>query len=315
VKLNELGLRAAHDLASHAELLNVAHTVSDCGTQLIDCGVKAAGGLGAGRAMAQVCLAGLGSVEVGPGQMDLWRGPWINVTTDQPLWACMASQYAGWPLNYEAYFAMGSGPMRVARGREPLLEKIGIDEQPARVVGVLESAELPPDDVCRDIARQCCVEPENVTLLVARTSSIAGTIQIVARSVETALHKLFELGFELSRVRVGAGTAPLPPVAGDDLTGIGRTNDAMLYGARVTLWVSGDDQSLREIGPRVPSQASPDHGRPFVEVFEHYQRDFYRIDPHLFSPAEIHFVNLDTGSAYRFGQPEPHVLQQSFLGQ
>ncbi len=115
------------------------------------------------------------------------------------------------------------------------------------------------------------------------------------------MHKLLELDFDLSRVVAGTGTAPLPPVAGDDLTGIGRTNDAVLYGGRVTLWVRGDDESLAAIGPRVPSAASPDHGRPFAEVFEHYERDFYRIDPLLFSPSEVHFVNMDTGQLHRFG--------------
>ncbi len=103
----------------------------------------------------------------------------------------------------------------------------------------------------------------------------------------------------------------MPPVAGDDLTGIGRTNDAVLYGALVTLWVRGDDESLRAIGPRVPSCASLDYGRPFADIFEHYERDFYRIDPLLFSPAEVHFVNIDSGHCYRFGEAAPQILQQS----
>ena len=128
------------------------------------------------------------------------------------------------------------------------------------------------------------------------------------------MHKLFELGFDLSRVVAGHGVAPLPPVASEDLVGIGRTNDAVLYGARVTLWVRGDDDALQALGPRVPSQASPDYGRPFAEIFERYERDFYRIDPLLFSPAEIHFVNLDTGKMLRFGPPQAEVLHESFLG-
>lgn len=209
---------------------------------------------------------------------------------------------------------MGSGPMRAARGREPLFAKIGLEEQSTRVVGVLESGVLPSGTVCRDIARQCRVEPEHVTLLVARTASLVGTIQVVARSLETCLHKLLELDFDLHRVVAGTGTAPLPPVAGDDLTGIGRTNDAVLYGGRVMLWVRGDDDSLDAIGPRVPSAASSDYGQPFAEVFEHYERDFYRIDPLLFSPSEVQFVNIESGRLHRFGKPDPQVLQRSFVG-
>jgi methenyltetrahydromethanopterin cyclohydrolase len=149
---------------------------------------------------------------------------------------------------------------------------------------------------------------------MAPTASQSGTIQVVARSVETCLHKLLELGFDPKRIESGLGTAPLPPVAEDDLAAIGRTNDSVLYGGEVTLWVRGDDDSLRDIGPRVPSSASPDFGQPFAEIFRRYDHDFYKIDPHLFSPAAVTFCNLDTGRTFRFGQVSPDVLQRSFLG-
>jgi methenyltetrahydromethanopterin cyclohydrolase len=137
-------------------------------------------------------------------------------------------------------------------------------------------------------------------------------MQVVARSVETALHKLHEIGFDLTRVQSGYGIAPLPPIAADDLTGIGWTNDALLYGAEVTLWVRGDDDSLAELGSRVPSSASSDYGEPFAEIFERAGRDFYKIDPLLFSPAVVTFVNLDTGRTQRFGQTNRAVLEKSF---
>jgi methenyltetrahydromethanopterin cyclohydrolase len=121
-----------------------------------------------------------------------------------------------------------------------------------------------------------------------------------------------ELGFDLSRIVSGFGVAPLPPVSADDLTGIGRTNDAVLYGGEVTLWVRGDDASLAELGPRIPSCSSSDHGQPFGEIFRRYDRDFYRIDPLLFSPAVVQLINLDTGRSYRFGHVLPDVLRRSF---
>ncbi|MCU0960322.1 MAG: methenyltetrahydromethanopterin cyclohydrolase [Pirellulaceae bacterium] len=315
MRLNEQATRVVQEVIARADRLRVAVSAPPQACCVIDCGVAVPGGLAAGCYLAEACLAGLGHVQVGPGPDGIWSGPWVTVQTDHPLAACMAAQYAGWPLSYGKYFAMGSGPMRAARGKEPLFERIGCLEQATRAVGILESSGLPPDEVQRDIARQCGVEPENVTLLVAPTASLAGTVQIVARSIETALHKLYELGFDLTRVVAGWGRAPLPPVAADFLTGIGRTNDAILYGARVTLWVRGDDASLCELGPRVPSRASSDFGRPFAEIFDHYERDFYRIDPLLFSPAEVHLVNLDTGRTHRHGQPEAAILATSFLGQ
>lgn len=313
LKLNEHAYRLAREGLARAEQLGVVMAETDGGACLVDCGIESPGGLEAGCWLAEICLAGMGRVAVEAGDPAIWRGPWIRVTTDRPVAACMASQYAGWPLHYGHYFAMGSGPMRAARGREPLFEKIGHVEQSHRAVGVLEAARLPTSDVIDDIARQCHVEPDQLLLLVAPTSSLAGTVQIVARSVETALHKLCELQFDLARVVAGHGIAPLPPVAANDLQGIGRTNDAILYGARVTLWVRGDDASLREFGPRIPSCSSPDYGEPFAAIFERYQRDFYRIDPLLFSPAEVHLVNIDSGSMFSFGEPQRATLAKSFL--
>ena len=61
-----------------------------------------------------------------------------------------------------------------------------------------------------------------------------------------------------------------------------------------------------------PSSASRDYGRPFREIFDGYGRDFYRVDPLLFSPAVIRLVNLDTGRQFRFGQTAPEILRASF---
>lgn len=196
--------------------------------------------------------------------------------------------------------------------REPLFESLGIVERSDVAVGVLETGKLPPDEACCDIAVRCGVEPAKLTLCVARTASLAGTVQIVARSVETALHKLHELRFPLEHVQSGYGIAPLPPVAKDDLAAIGRTNDAILYGGEVTLWVRCDDSAIEDVGPRVPSSASADHGRPFAEIFARYNGDFYKIDPLLFSPAVVTFNNLSTGRSFCYGRLEAELLAESF---
>jgi methenyltetrahydromethanopterin cyclohydrolase len=138
---------------------------------------------------------------------------------------------------------------------------------------------------------------------------------VVARSLETALHKLHELKFDLKQIVSGFGAAPLPPVAKDELSAIGRTNDAILYGGRVTIWVIAEDDQLVEIGPKVPASASPDYGAPFGSIFERAGGDFYKIDPMLFSPAEIVLCNLKTGRSFAFGRVRGDVLYQSFFGE
>ena len=312
MNLNDRAWRYCDRLLPSADQLRCVVWPSPGGACTVDCGVQARGGLAAGLALAQVCLADLADVQLVPGRADVWPGPAVQVFTDQPLAACMASQYAGWQIAADGYFAMGSGPMRAACGREALYDSIGFRETATHVVGVLEAGRLPPPEVVERIAAHCGVTPDRLILLVARTASLAGTVQVVARTVETCLHKLHELQFDLGQIHSGYGTAPLPPVAANDLAGIGRTNDAVLYGGEVTLWVQADDDQLRELGPRIPSDASSDHGQPFAEIFARYQHDFYRLDPLLFSPAVVTLVNLTSGRTHRFGQLCPAILQDSF---
>lgn len=309
--LNQAAAAVVKKLLSECHRLGIErHTIA--GATVIDCGVQASGSREAGRLLAEVSLAGLGDVQLTRSIVPSLHGSAVAVQTTEPLKACLASQYAGWSIQSEGYHAMASGPIRAAAGRERLFDRIGCRESPDSAVGVLEASRLPTATICVQIAEKCQLAPEKLTLLVAPTTSIAGTLQVVARSLETALHKLLVLDFDLDRLTQGEGVAPLPPVANDVATAIARTNDAILYGAQVVLHVRGDDDSLNQIGPQVPSSASAEHGKSFREIFARHNGDFYAVDPLLFSPARVTFVNQETGRSWQFGQYEPQVLAESF---
>lgn len=312
LELNDLASQLVEEITDVPEDLRVGLVDVRGSGLLLDFGIETEGGLEAGCALASICMSGLADVAIEPGLLgDVgWQN--VVVQTDSPVAACLFSQYAGWQIQVEKYFAMGSGPMRAVAAKEPLFDKLWYREEAEQVVGVLETAKLPGADVFEYIASETGVDPDDVVLCVAPTSSMAGNLQVVARSVETALHKLYELGFDVNRIRSAVGTAPLPPVARNDLEAIGRTNDAILYGGRVTLWVKGDDESIAEMLPKVPSVASPVYGRTFLEIFEAAGRDFYKIDPLLFSPAEIVMQNVDTGRIHLAGRVNVDVLKQSF---
>lgn len=310
--MNERAYRIADEIAANAEELRVS-VAKVGGTRVIDCGGAVTGSLAVGRLLAKACLADLGEVEFGPGFLDGVPGPSVQVRTDDPVRACLASQYAGWQVKAGNFFGMGSGPMRAASAREEIFQHIPGKETPSCAVGIIETRKHPTEEVVAAIVAKLPESIEKLALLVAPASSLAGTVQVVARSVETALHKLHELKFDVTQVVSGYGIAPLPPVSAEELAAIGRTNDAILYGARVTLWVRADDEQLAALGPKVPSSGSKDHGELFAELFARYG-DFYKIDPLLFSPAEVTFVNLKSGRCHTFGQVEPTLLRKSFFG-
>ncbi len=301
----------ADALADDAALVGVRVTEVG-GARLIDCGVGVAGGLEAGRRLAEICLAGLGtvsltSVDVG----GLWLAA-VAVTTDHPVTACLASQYAGWAIDPPGYFAMGSGPARsVARVERELYQRIGYAESGDSAVLVLEGRALPDEAVVRFVADKCRVRPEGLSLLIAPTASIAGCVQVAARSVETGLHKMLELGFDVRAVRSGAGVCPLAPVAKNDLRGIGWTNDCILYGTRAYFAVHADDAEVAAMVERLPASSSADYGTPFYDIFKRAGNDFYKIDKMLFSPAEVVVNNLASGRVLRAGRLAPEILRRS----
>jgi len=315
LSLNEWSASVVEDMIANGEVLGCEiHDIE--GSQVIDCGVKAPGSLEAGQLLSLACMADLADVDCVLERLEGQLVPKVNVTVTDPAVSCLLSQYAGWKITADDYFAMGSGPMRALYANEPIFEKLGYKEEIDTVaVGVLEASKLPTPAVIRSICKAINVHPDSLILLVARTASIAGSYQVVARSVEACLHKLHELGFDVMSIRSGIGTAFLPPIPKDDLTAIGRTNDSILYGGEVMLWVEGDDDEIQKVGAKLPSSASADYGEPFVEIFKRYGGDFYKIDPMLFSPARVAINNLKTGSYFSFGKVDGPLVARSFFSQ
>ena len=300
--LNQRALAVCQRVLNAALKLGVEVDDSNGRRTILDFGVSSAGSEEAGLLLARICLADLGQVDIATFDHQGDAFPAIRVQTSQPLRGCMASQYAGWQISVEKYFAMCSGPIRAVYGREKLFEQYPLREEAETVVGVLEASRLPDETVFEWLRERLPKSVRNIVLCVARTSSIAGRIQIVARSIETACHKLFELGFDLNRILSGEGIAPIPPAASSDLQAMGTTNDAILFASQVKLIVDLDDAQIETLGPQIPSCSSPQFGRSFAELFAEFGGDFYKIDPLLFAPAEITLQNSRTGFAQTFGQ-------------
>jgi methenyltetrahydromethanopterin cyclohydrolase len=314
LSVNDRAAELADGLAADADALRIAVKTLSGGARVIDCGSAVAGGLEAGRRFAEITMGGLGAISFAEVVLDGRWFPGLTVVTDHPALACLGAQYAGWQIKRDDYFAMASGPGRALIRAEDLYDDLDVDEQASRAVLALETRDEPPDDLAASVAERAGVKPGDLTLLFAPTASLAGGVQVAARVVETALHKLHEIDFDVRRIVSGFGTCPLPPVAKSDPEAIGRTNDAVLYGGRVELTVDAPDDELEAIVERVPSSASKDHGEPFGTVLEAADWDFYKIDPLLFSPAEVRLVSVQSGRSFAAGGVAVDVLEKSFRG-
>jgi methenyltetrahydromethanopterin cyclohydrolase len=312
--MNDRAWGIADDMCARSAELRVQSTRLENGARIIDAGIDARGGLGAGLAVIRICMGGLGHASYEPVVIGGESFPGLQVWTDHPAISCMASQYAGWAVKVGDFFGMGSGPLRArARVEHELFAKLGYAEVAGRGVLVLETRQMPTVQVSAAIAERAGLEPSQLALVVAPTASIAGCVQIVARSLETGLHKMDSLGFDVNRVISGVGTAPIPPVPATDIIAIGRTNDCILYGAQARYTVDASDDELASLVERLPAVASRDYGTPFHEIFARYNNDFYKIDPLLFSPAEVWLTNCRSGRTFHAGRLNPDVLKRSLF--
>jgi methenyltetrahydromethanopterin cyclohydrolase len=182
---------------------------------------------------------------------------------------------------------MGSGPARALSRVEKKLYK-HLDYADDAKVGVilLETREVPPDSVAQYIADKCGIATSDLYCILAPTACLVGSIQVSARVVEVGMHKLHEIEF-------------------------GVTNDCILYGGRTFYFVRDGDKDLNEVIEKVPSSSSEQYGQPFYDLFKSVGNDFYKVDPLLFSPAEITFNHIESGKVFHAGELNAEILKQS----
>lgn len=321
LSVNALAAPLVEALVANAERLRVAVHTDATGVRLIDAGLSVSGSLEAGLAIGEICMGGLGAVQLRHRPTMAWP-TWLEVRSSQPVLACLASQYAGWSLaaskeetGGKKFFSLGSGPGRALAGKETLFEELGYRDHAATGCLVLEVDRLPPAVVIQKVLRDTGLQPEALTFIVTPTSSVAGTTQVVARVLEVALHKAHTIGFNLPDILDGTATAPLPAPHADGLVAMGRTNDAILYGGQVHLTVGGTAEEAQRLARELPSTNSKDHGRSFADIFKQVDYDFYKIDPALFAPAEVWVSHQESGQTWHAGRLALDLLNDLWLTQ
>lgn len=321
--VNKLSQPLVKELLDNAGKLRLDVQKLDNGCTIIDAGINAAGGLEAGRIITEICLGGMGTVAIlQSAYTDRWPLT-VNVHTSNPVLACLGSQYAGWSLSHEKYYALGSGPARamamktkegVTSPVEELYKELGYQDQGEQTVLVIENDKLPPVEIVEKVASACGVLPDNLTIIVTPTSSLAGCVQVVGRVLEVAMHKAHALHFPLENILDGSGSAPICPPHPDFVQAMGRTNDAILFAGLVHIFVKGTDEAAEKLAHELPSSTSKDYGKPFAQIFKEYQYDFFKIDAMLFSPASVIVTAVESGNSFRAGRLDNELLNLSFGG-
>lgn len=319
--VNKLTQPLVRELIDHADKLRVAVQRLDNGCTLIDAGINVPGGLEAGRIITEICMGGMGTVSL---SHSAYTKNWpltVNVYSTNPVLACLGSQYAGWSLAHEKFYALGSGPARAMATKikdgnevpvEELYQELGYRDACENAAIVLEVDKIPPLEIIEKVANACKIAPAQLTVILTPTSSLAGCVQVVGRVLEVAMHKAHALHFPLENIIDGSGSAPICPPHPKPVKAMGRTNDAILFAGQVQLYVKGSDADAQKLAEELPSSTSKDYGKPFADVFKEYNYDFFKIDAMLFSPASVIVTAVESGNSFRAGKLDEALLDQSF---
>ena len=311
--MNKLAVKLISEMLARERELKITST-KIAGATVIDAGVKTSSSFETGIYVSKICLGGLASVAITSYKIKEYYVPAVEVSTDHPVEACMASQLAGWRISIGDFFANGSGPARVlAKKPKKLFEKIKYSEESDEAVLVLETEKYPSEEVIKYISSEVKVKPENLYLVLVSPASSAGTVQVSARIVETGIFKLYTLEFDLETIMYGYGICPIAPLHSDPLKMAGRSNDMLLYGG-VTYYIVNypDDVKLSEYVNKTPSLASKDYGKSFTELVDQYGWDFlYKVDPSIFAPALIIVNNIKTGRTLFSGRINYDILEKA----
>ena len=313
LSVNQEALKLVRILCSQPDEYGVKISKTSLGATQIDAGINASGGYLAGIMITEICLGGLGKASLGSMKIGEMILPAVSVYTDHPAVSTLGSQLAGWRVKTDDYMAVGSGPARaLALKPKSIYREIDYKDESSEAVIVLETSKMPPDEAVSLIAETCKVTPKDLYIILVPTSSVAGFTQIAGRTAETGIHKLAGLGFDPKLIKNAWSCAPILPIHPDFVESMGRSNDAILYGGAAYYNVyCEDDKILEEIVPKAVSSSSEQYGRPFSEIFREAGRDFYRIDPGLFAPAQIIVNNLKTGRTFTAGEINHKVLKRS----
>ncbi len=316
ISVNKKAQTLVDDLILNKSYYRVDVSKGHKNVTIIDAGINALGNIEAGRIISEICLGGLGRVHI----LNTFQAPeWpltVHVNSNDPVIACLGSQYAGWSLSSKEegvkFNALGSGPGRALALKEALFKDINYSDKNDKTCIVMEVDYFPPKDIVEKIEKDTGVKAENITIILTPTSSIAGNLQVVSRVLEVALHKAHELKFPMNEIIEGFGSAPIPPTSPEFLTAMGRTNDAIIFAGVTQLFVNTSDDMAKDLCNKMPSSTSNDYGKPFADIFKDYEYDFFKIDGNLFSPSKVIISNMKTGNTFTSGDIDSELMKKSF---
>jgi methenyltetrahydromethanopterin cyclohydrolase len=250
---------------------------------VLDAGVVKRPPLSSALKIAEASLGGLGKVTLDDD---------IHVSIPKmPAVATLGCQLAGWKVDFGGASALGSGPARLlAKKPEKIVSKLDYCETSQKAALLLESRIFPDAFTLDALLKDAAVR--DLIIAVFAGDSLTGLVNVLARVVEVGVFRLHKLGYDTNRITSAEGSVPFLNLGKDSMF---EANDAIIYHGAVSLTVEGWDPSLTARGVSRNSEA---FGKPFSQIFDEADGNFYDIPADIFAPAKLSVKDTKTGETY-----------------
>jgi len=304
------------EVIPNAEKLNIGVYHLDNGTTVLDMGVFHKGGWLAGKYFTEIGLGGLGELSFTKKKIGNYWMPALKIDVDLPTIAEMSSHVAFWRVPWKGKTVNISGPIRSIRKTDIFSQAVAYQDKWAKkAVAEIQTTELPDEAFTSHIAEQIGYSPQDLYVIVAKTGTLVGAIQVGARNVEQTLPTLFDHGLKMEWIVHANGITPLVSVVDDELIAYGRVNDSLIYGQESNIYLSCEDQVIIDILDSIPFSKNKDvFGIPFQKLFNCCNNDWTEVPRAWDAPCKVNFYNLKTGHSFTTGRLSHEVLEKSFLG-
>lgn len=315
VSVNQNALPLVKKLIEHDEVYGCRYFREAGGAHILDMGLNVPGSWEAARLFTEINMAGLGRCSYSNYNLNEDISfPAIEVYAEDPILACLCSQIAGLQVSDGEFSAICSGPGRAlaADEKDHCFEYTEYRDVSKDAVLGVQIPDIPDKGLIQAIADKCGVSTDNLYLLVHPSASIVASVQVAGRILEQTINKMISKKFDLSQIGFARGYCVVAPVVNDELAAMGRINDSLLYGGKSSFWVNSTDQEIERVLPQLVTESSPRYGELFLKLFMEADKDFYKMDLDIHSPAEVQMSNMNSGSSFHAGGIRKDLLLESF---
>lgn len=316
--LNNMAAKIVEEeIIPNAEALNVDVFRLSNGATVIDMGVKAKGGWKAAKLFTDTCMGGMGELVYQSMYVGNHIIPTVSIQIDRPDVTQLGAHIAGLYVPYHGRYQPVSGPLRAITGTDHWAERVTYrDTEAKKAVGHLQITTLPDEELAETICQRINMDPKDLYLIPSATSTVVGSVQIVARNLEQTFATLGDhLDFPINSIVQGIGFAPVISIEDDEIVAMGRVNDGLIYGQESTVYIDCEDDDILRFADKLPMCKNDTvFGIPFEEMFRESGCDWAKVPRDWDAPCKINFLNIRTNHFFPIGMLHYGVLERDFMG-